>query len=163
VYFLRDNTQDVVKMRCVFCDHDALKVVDKREHSTDSIRRRRECLKCGKRFTTYERAETVDLRVVKKSGEREQFDKNKILKGILKACEKRPVTTEQINNAVREIETELRSNDTEEINSQVIGELVMNKLIGLDKVAYVRFASVYKDFADIRSFEEIIKSLKSGG
>lgn len=150
-------------MRCPFCDHDALKVVDKREHSTDSIRRRRECLKCSRRFTTYERSETVDLRVVKKSGEREQFDRDKILKGILKACEKRPVSADQINQTVREIETELRSNDTEEIHSKLIGELVMSKLIGLDKVAYVRFASVYKDFADIKSFEEIIQKLKSGG
>ena len=155
--------QYVVKMRCPFCDHESLKVVDKRAHLQDSFRRRRECLRCNRRFTTYERQETVDLRVVKKSGEREQFDKNKILKGVLKACEKRPVTTEQINEALREIETELRSNDTEEIHSTMIGELVMRKLMGLDKVAYVRFASVYKDFADVQSFEEIINNLKSGG
>ncbi|MCD4760233.1 transcriptional regulator NrdR [archaeon] len=150
-------------MRCVFCGNESLKVVDKRTHSIDSIRRRRECLKCGKRFTTYERSETVNLRVVKKSGEREQFDKNKILQGFLKACEKRPVTTEQINDALREIETELRSNDTEEINSGVIGEMVMRKLKGLDKIAYVRFASVYKDFADMKSFEDLIKNLRKGG
>lgn len=147
-------------MRCPFCDHESLKVVDKRTHSTDSIRRRRECIKCNRRFTTYERQETVDLRVVKKSGEREQFDRNKILSGILKSCEKRLVTTEQINEALREIETELRSNDTEEIHSNVIGELVMRKLMKLDKVAYVRFASVYKDFADVKSFEDIAKKLK---
>ncbi len=150
-------------MRCPFCDHESLKVVDKRPNSTDSIRRRRECLKCGRRFTTYERQETVDLRVVKKSGEREQFDRNKILKGMLKACEKRPVGTQEINQALREIEIELRSNDTEEIHSAVIGELVMNKLKALDMVAYVRFASVYKDFADLKSFEDIVKNLKRGG
>jgi len=149
-------------MRCPFCDHQDLKVVDKREHSTDTIRRRRECLKCEKRFTTYEKIETTGIRVVKKSGEREQFDKFKVLNGILKACEKRPVTTEQINQAVREIENEIRSNDTEEIHSHIIGELVMEKLKQLDKVAYVRFASVYKDFADVKSFEELIKKLKTG-
>lgn len=151
-------------MRCPFCDHESLKVVDKRSNVQDSsIRRRRECLKCAKRFTTYERVETVDLRVVKKSGEREQFDRNKILKGILRACEKRPVTTDQINVAMREIETELRSNDTEEIHSNIVGELVMRKLMRMDKVAYVRFASVYKDFADIKSFEDIIDNMKKGG
>ncbi len=119
-------------------------------------------MKCEKRFTTYEKIETTGIRVVKKSGEREQFDRLKVLNGILKACEKRPVTTEQINQAVREIETEIRSNDTEEIHSQIVGELVMEKLKQLDKVAYVRFASVYKDFADVKSFEELIKSLKGG-
>ena len=151
-------------MRCPFCDHESLKVVYKRSNVHDSsIRRRRECLKCAKRFTTYERVETVDLRVVKKSGEREQFDRNKILKGILRACEKRPVTTDQINVAMREIETELRSNDTEEIHSNIVGELVMRKLMRMDKVAYVRFASVYKDFADIKSFEDIIDNMKKGG
>ncbi|MBS3172039.1 transcriptional regulator NrdR [Candidatus Woesearchaeota archaeon] len=149
-------------MRCPFCDHLELKVIDKRTHSNDTIRRRRECLKCEKRFTTYEKIETTGIRVVKKSGEREQFDRLKVLNGILKACEKRPVTTEQINQAVREIETEIRSNDTEEIHSQIVGELVMEKLKQLDKVAYVRFASVYKDFADVKSFEELIKSLKGG-
>ncbi len=149
-------------MRCPFCTNQSLKVLDKREHSNLSFRRRRECLKCNKRFTTYERIETVDLRVAKKSGEREQFNRNKILKGILRACEKRPVTTDQINNSLKEIEIELRSNDTQEINSQLIGELVMEKLFKLDKVAYVRFASVYKDFTDLKSFEEILKGLKKG-
>ena len=115
-------------MRCPFCDNMALKVVDKRDHSIESVRRRRECLKCMRRFTTHERIENVDLRVVKKSGERVAFDREKILAGLLKACEKRPVETKQIDNVLREIETELRSNDTQEIHSQVIGELVMRKL-----------------------------------
>ena len=149
-------------MRCPFCDHVALKVVDKRDHSIGAIRRRRECLKCMRRFTTHERVENVDLRVVKKSGERVAFDREKILAGLLKACEKRPVETKQIDNVLREIETELRSNDTQEIHSQVIGELVMRKLKRLDKVAYIRFASVYKDFADLDSFEEEVKILKKG-
>lgn len=162
MYVKQGITQYIAKMRCPFCDHNELKVVDKREHSNDTIRRRRECLKCERRFTTYERPEITNIRVVKKSGEREQFDRNKVLKGIIKACEKRPVTSEQINQAVKEIETELRSNDTEEIHSKVIGELVMEKLKQLDKVAYVRFASVYKDFADVKSFEELIKKLKVG-
>jgi len=150
-------------MRCPFCNNQTLKVVDKRDHTEESIRRRRECLKCEKRFTTHERIENVDLRVVKKSGERVAFDRNKILKGLLKACEKRPVPTESIDLVLREIETELRSNDTQEITSQVIGELVMEKLRRLDKVAYIRFASVYKDFADIDSFEEAVRNLKNGG
>jgi len=150
-------------MRCPFCNNQSLKVVDKRDHSEESIRRRRECLKCTKRFTTHERVENVDLRVVKKSGERVAFNRNKILKGLLRACEKRPVPTENIDLVLREIETELRSNDTQEITSQVIGELVMRKLRRLDKVAYIRFASVYKDFADLDSFEEAVKNLKNGG
>jgi len=151
------------KMRCPFCNNQSLKVIDKRDHTEESIRRRRECLKCEKRFTTHERVEIVDLRVVKKSGERVTFDRNKILKGLLKACEKRPVPTEHIDIVLREIETELRSNDTQEITSQLIGELVMRKLRRLDKVAYIRFASVYKDFADLDSFEEAVRNLKKGG
>lgn len=149
-------------MRCPFCENEGLKVVDKREHSSDSVRRRRECLKCNKRFTTYERPEIVDLRVVKKSGDRERFDRTKVLQGLLKACEKRPVTTDQINQTLNEIETELRANDVKEVHSKLIGEIIMEKLINLDKVAYVRFASVYRDFGDLKSFEEILKKLKKG-
>ncbi len=146
-------------MRCPFCYHESLKVIDKREHSNDTIRRRRECLKCGRRFTTYERIEGLGIRVVKKSGAREQFDRNKLMRGILRACEKRPITSEQIEEMVRDIEIELRSNDTPEVHSKIIGELVMDKLKKVDKVAYVRFASVYRDFADLKSFEEVIKRL----
>lgn len=161
-YLVTRYTICCVKMRCPYCGDSALKVTDKRISGGEEIRRRRECLKCEKRFTTYERVETTDLRVVKKSGEREKFDKEKVSKGFLKACEKRPVTSEQIGLALKEIETELRSNDTPEIHSKVIGELVMDKLKDLDKVAYVRFASVYKDFTDLKSFEEVIRSLKKG-
>jgi transcriptional repressor NrdR len=139
-----------------------MKVTDNRENSDGGIRRRRECLKCTKRFTTHERIESMPLKIVKKSGGKEHFNKDKLLKGILRACEKRPVTSEQIDFLLTEIEAELRSNDTQEIHSQVIGELVMEKLMQLDKVAYVRFASVYKDFTDIKSFENMIKELKKG-
>lgn len=150
-------------MRCPYCTNSSIKVLDKRMNTDGIIRRRRECLKCNKRFTTHERIETMPLKVVKKSGDKEHFNKDKILKGLLRACEKRPVTSEQIDSMLTEIEAELRSNDTPEIHSQVIGELIMEKLIQLDKVAYVRFASVYKDFTDIQSFEDMIKNIKKRG
>ncbi len=153
----------MVKMRCPYCTNSSIKVLDKRMNTDGIIRRRRECLKCNKRFTTHERIETMPLKVVKKSGDKEHFNKDKILKGLLRACEKRPVTSEQIDSMLTEIEAELRSNDTPEIHSQVIGELIMEKLIQLDKVAYVRFASVYKDFTDIQSFEDMIKNIKKRG
>lgn len=149
-------------MRCPYCTSPNIKVLDKRENSDGIIRRRRECLKCSKRFTTHERIESMPLKVVKKSGGKEHFNKDKVLKGVLRACEKRPITSEQIDNLLAEIEAELRSNDTQEIHSQVIGELVMEKLMQLDKVAYVRFASVYKDFTDIQSFEDMIAKIKKG-
>ncbi len=147
-------------MRCPYCTNQALKVLDKRENSDGIIRRRRECLKCTKRFTTHERIESMPLKIVKKSGNKEHFNRDKLLKGVLRACEKRPVNSEQIDTLLAEIEAELRSNDTPEIHSQVIGGLIMEKLMKLDKVAYVRFASVYKDFTDIKSFEDMIKNLK---
>ena len=139
-----------------------MKVVDKRDHTEDSVRRRRECIDCERRFTTHERIENIDLRVVKKSGDRVTFDRNKLRKGIMRACEKRPISTEQLQNTIISVENELRSNDTPEIQSKIIGELVMRKLRKLDKVAYVRFASVYKDFADIGSFEDMINNLRKG-
>jgi len=123
------------------------------------VRRRRECLKCGKRFTTYERTELVELRVVKKDGRQEQFDKNKLIAGMVKACEKRPVNAEAIAHAADEIERELRRRDETEVKSSVIGEMVMARLKRLDKVAYIRFASVYRSFADVESFEEEAKKL----
>ena len=153
----------MVKMRCPYCTNSSIRVLDKRINTDGIIRRRRECLKCGKRFTTHERIETMPLKIVKKSGQKEHFNKDKILKGVLRACEKRPVNPEEIDNLLIEIEAELRSNDTQEIHSQVIGELVMEKLMKLDKVAYVRFASVYKDFTDIESFEDMIKNIKKRG
>ncbi|MDD5254083.1 MAG: transcriptional regulator NrdR [Candidatus Nanoarchaeia archaeon] len=144
-------------MKCPFCSSLDLKVVDSRE-SEDTIRRRRECLKCEKRFTTYERIET-DLMVVKKDGKREPYDREKLKRGILKACEKRPIPLEKIDDMIDKIEQQLRKLDTSEIKSTVIGNKVINKLKTLDKVAYIRFASVYKEFADIDSFQEELKSL----
>ncbi len=146
-------------MQCPYCSHEETKVVDKRE--TDSLevtRRRRECLKCEKRFTTYERVE-IDLRVIKKDGRRESFSRDKVKNGILKACEKRPVTAEQIESAIDKIESALRGRPSDEIKSAVIGELVSKELKKLDKVAYIRFASVYKDFEDIESFAEEVEQL----
>ncbi|NIO21323.1 MAG: transcriptional repressor NrdR [Candidatus Aenigmarchaeota archaeon] len=146
-------------MRCPYCMNEELKVIDKRESDEKSSRRRRECLKCGKRFTTYERIESADLIVVKKSGERERFDRDKLKIGILKACEKRPITNEMIEKMIDEIETELRSDDGVEIPSKRIGQLVMKKLKKTDKVAYIRFASVYREFQDVESFENELRRL----
>ncbi|VVB67921.1 Transcriptional repressor NrdR [Candidatus Norongarragalina meridionalis] len=145
-------------MRCPYCNHEETKVLDSRE-AEDKTRRRRECEKCEKRFTTYERVEIVELVVVKKDGSREQFDRNKLKRGILQACWKRPVTAEQIDNLVDEVERELRMRETTEVPSKEVGELAMKKLKTLDKVAYIRFASVYRDFEDIEEFEEELKAL----
>ncbi|MBS3098561.1 transcriptional regulator NrdR [Candidatus Woesearchaeota archaeon] len=148
-------------MRCPYCGFNETKVLDSREsEDSDVTRRRRECEKCSKRFTTYERVEMLDLRVIKKNGNIEGFDRGKILKGVLKACEKRPIKMEKIEKLVDDIESELRKNETTEIPSKVIGELVMEKLKKLDKVAYVRFASVYKEFTDLKSFETELKKIK---
>jgi len=146
-------------MRCPYCMKEEIKVVDKRESDEKSIRRRRECLRCGKRFTTYERIESADLIVVKKDGSRERFDRDKIKKGIVRACEKRPITNEMIEKIVDEIETELRNQDDVEIPSKRVGQFVMKKLKQMDKVAYIRFASVYREFADLESFENELKKL----
>ncbi|MEM5805536.1 MAG: transcriptional regulator NrdR [Candidatus Aenigmatarchaeota archaeon] len=147
-------------MRCPFCNHPELKVVDKR-NSSDQIRRRRECEACGKRFTTYERIEISPLIVIKRDGRREKFDRNKVKIGIMKACEKRPISQETIERIVTEIEAKLRNMDSIEIPSSVIGDAVMEKLKELDEVAYVRFASVYKQFKDIESFERELDVLKN--
>lgn len=136
-----------------------MKVVDKRASDEKAIRRRRECLKCAKRFTTYERIESADLIVMKKDGRRERFDRDKVRKGIVRSFEKRPITNEQIDKMVEEIETELRAGEEIEIPSKKIGELVMRKLKKVDKVAYIRFASVYREFEDIESFQEELKKL----
>jgi len=149
------------EMRCPYCMHENTKVVDKRD-TPDAIRRRRECLKCGKRFTTYERIEMSGLIVVKKDGRRERFDRNKLKIGIIKACEKRPISNEMIDEMIDEIETELRNKGNTEVSSRSIGELVMKKLKKIDKIAYIRFASVYREFTDIESFQnELEKLLKS--
>ncbi len=148
-------------MNCPYCSSRETKVVDKRETNDGNVvRRRRECLSCGKRFTTYERIELHPIMVIKKDGRRERFDRQKLKIGIQKACEKRSVTDEDIERSLDEIECELRSKEKTEIPSKVIGQLVMKKLKGLDKVAYIRFASVYREFKDIKSFENELKRLK---
>jgi ribonucleoside-triphosphate reductase len=147
-------------MKCPYCSSEESKVVDKRETGELVItRRRRECLKCGKRFTTYERVEAVDLTVVKKDGRREPYDRKKLQGSLTKALEKRPVTQEQIEKGVDEIESELRKAEKTEVTTRQIGELAMRKLKELDKVAYIRFASVYKEFTDVTSFEAELKKL----
>ncbi|MBS3133935.1 transcriptional regulator NrdR [Candidatus Woesearchaeota archaeon] len=146
-------------MKCPYCFNEESKVMDKRDTEINATRRRRECLKCSKRFTTYERIEDLDLAIIKKDGRREAFEKEKIKKGILKACEKRPVSIEQIDVTVDKIEAEIRKLKGKEIQSSIIGEKVMNRLKKLDKVAYIRFASVYRSFADITDFQKELKEL----
>ncbi|MBM3212015.1 transcriptional repressor NrdR [Candidatus Poribacteria bacterium] len=142
-------------MKCPFCNNPGTKVVDKREISSGNVtRRRRECLKCGKRFTTYERPEALDIYVIKKDNRREPYNRQKLRTGILKACEKRYISQETINKIVDKIENELKQLDSTEVRSQVIGEKVMQELRKLDKVAYIRFASVYREFADITDFQK---------
>ncbi|HNX40773.1 MAG TPA: transcriptional regulator NrdR [Candidatus Aminicenantes bacterium] len=149
-------------MRCPFCKKDQIKVLDTREVKNGwETRRRRECLHCGARFTTYERIEERPLLVVKKNGEREPYDREKIVKGLLKACEKRPVSAQEIETAADAVETRLFESGNREVRSLTIGELVMAELRRIDKVSYVRFASVYKDFRDIAEFEKELKSLKN--
>ncbi len=144
-------------MQCPFCSHAETKVTDKRD--TDAItRRRRECLKCGRRFSTRETVEWSELRVIKKDGRREPFDRIKIMTGIHKACEKRPVSEEQIEAMTNRIEERVRKKG-KEIKTTVIGELVSHELRKVDKVAYIRFASVYRDFTDVSDFKKEIKSL----
>jgi transcriptional repressor NrdR len=145
-------------MQCPVCQSET-KVLDSRDMETFT-RRRRECLKCEKRFTTYERVEVIPLTIIKKDGSRENFDRNKLLKGVLIACQKLPIGREKIDALVESIEQDLRKQDLTEIPSKVIGELVMQKLRELDKVAYIRFASVYREFADIVSFEQELRKLK---
>jgi len=148
-------------MRCPFCKCEKTKVVDKRDIEKDKVtRRRRSCASCGKRFTTYERIENVPLIIIKKSGNKERFERRKLEQGILKACEKRPITLEQIKNMIDEIEAHLINRDTAETHSYIIGRMVMSRLKKLDKVSYIRFASVYKDFKDPEEFEEEIDKIK---
>ena len=150
-------------MICPFCAHELNRVVDKREGTGGkTTRRRRECQKCGRRFTTFERVETLDLLVIKKDGKREIFDRIKLRGGIIKACEKRPVSADEIEKIIDEIEGELRKNNTEEVSSKKIGELVIKKLKKLDEIAYIRFASVYRQFADLSDFERELSKLSKG-
>lgn len=148
---------------CPFCSHDFTRVVDKREgEHGKATRRRRECQKCCRRFTTFERVETLDLLVIKKDGKREAFDRLKLRSGIIKACEKRPVSAEEIEHIIDEIEAELRKSNTSELPSKKIGDLVIKKLKKLDQIAYIRFASVYRQFADLDDFEKELAKLSKG-
>ena len=148
-------------MRCPYCSYSESKVIDSRpaEEGT-TIRRRRECLSCGKRFTTYEIIERLPLLVVKRDGSRQSFDKMKLIGGMVKACEKRPVAVDEIERIADEIEQELQSSLEREVASDQIGELVMDRLKGLDQVAYVRFASVYRNFEDVSTFIDAIRDLQ---
>ena len=149
-------------MKCPFCNHLEDKVVDSRSSKNgDAIRRRRECLQCGKRFTTYEQIEDIQPVVVKKDGRRENFDRNKILAGLRRACEKRPIPLEKLDTIVDDIQRELELRHEKEFNSHEIGELVMQKLYALDEVAYVRFASVYRQFKDVQAFNAELKKFMS--
>lgn len=147
-------------MKCPFCSFEESKVIDSRPtDENERIRRRRECLQCGKRFTTYEIIEDVPIIVIKKDKSREVFDRNKILKGMLRACEKRSVTVAELESAIGEIEATLQSAVDREVTSANIGELIMEKLKNIDEVAYVRFASVYKEFNSAEAFKEYISRM----
>lgn len=148
-------------MRCPFCGFEESKVIDSRPTDEgERIRRRRECISCGKRFTTYEIIESVPIVVVKKDKSREVFDRNKLLNGMLRACQKRPVPINTLEAAITDIESTLQNSLDREVTSDYIGELAMDKLKGIDEVAYVRFASVYRQFKDINTFmEEVVKLL----
>ncbi|MCH5300999.1 MAG: transcriptional repressor NrdR [Ruminococcus sp.] len=149
-------------MKCPYCGFEESKVIDSRSADDgERIRRRRECLKCAKRFTTHEVIETVPIMVVKRDKSREQFDRNKLMRGLLKSCEKRPVSLAQIETMADNIETRLQSSLDREITSNAIGELAMEQLKAVDEVSYVRFASVYRQFKDINTFMEELNKLLS--
>lgn len=147
-------------MKCPYCEYQESKVVDSRPTDEgQAIRRRRECISCGKRFTTYEKIEELPIVVVKKDGNRQVYDRNKLMNGIIKACEKRPVSMSSIEQIVDDIEKSIFNSLENEITSTQIGELVMNKLKDIDEVAYVRFASVYRQFKDVNSFMDELKKI----
>ena len=147
-------------MKCPFCSHENTRVIDSRPaEDNNSIRRRRVCDECGKRFTTYEKIETIPLIIIKKDNNREAYDRANIEAGVLRACHKRPVSAQQITTLVDEVENEIFNREEREIPSGTIGELVMNKLKDLDAVAYVRFASVYREFKDVNTFMDELKSV----
>ncbi len=149
-------------MKCPFCGYEESKVIDSRPTDEgERIRRRRECLQCAKRFTTYEMIESLPIIVIKKDGSRETFDRQKLLTGMLRACEKRPVSIEMLDHAISDIETVIQNSLDREVSSDKIGELVMEKLKGIDEVAYVRFASVYRQFKDINTFMAELNKLLS--
>ncbi|MBS3957207.1 MAG: transcriptional regulator NrdR [Clostridiales bacterium] len=148
-------------MRCAFCGHDETKVIDSRvSESQDAIRRRRECLSCQKRFTTYERREEMPLMVIKRDDAREPFDRGKLLRGLVVATAKRDVSAERLEALIDDIVAELHNEFRYEIESRVLGDMVLDRLRGLDKVAYVRFASVYKSFEDVDEFTAELRGLK---
>jgi transcriptional repressor NrdR len=147
-------------MNCPFCGHKEDKVIDSRESKEgDVVRRRRQCLGCERRFTTYERSDEIPYMVVKKDGRREKFDRQKVLNGLLKACEKRPVAMSKLAEVVDAVEAGLADNPDREISTTEIGETLMERLKNLDKIAYVRFASVYRDFQDVEAFLNELKNL----
>ncbi|MCI9438370.1 MAG: transcriptional repressor NrdR [Lachnospiraceae bacterium] len=147
-------------MKCPYCSHENTRVIDSRPTEEDnSIRRRRVCDECGKRFTTYEKIETIPMIVIKKDDNREAYDRSKVEGGLFRACHKRPVSVQQITALVDEVENEIFGRTEKEISSQVIGEIVMNRLKDLDAVAYVRFASVYREFKDVNTFVDELKKL----
>lgn len=147
-------------MRCPFCGHLEDKVVDSRESKEgDSIRRRRECLLCARRFTSYERIDEIPYMVVKKDGRREIFERNKIMNGLMRACEKRPISAAQLEAIVNEVEKSVQDSTDRELSTNDVGKLIMNRLKALDKVAYVRFASVYLEFEDVSEFMTELKYL----
>ncbi len=147
-------------MKCPFCGHENTRVIDSRPaEDNNSIRRRRVCDECEKRFTTYEKIETIPLIIIKKDNNRETYDRTKIEAGILRACHKRPVSAAQISQIVDEVETEIFNYEDKEVPSEIIGELVMKKLHDLDAVAYVRFASVYREFKDVNTFMDELKKM----
>ena len=149
-------------MKCPFCGHENTRVIDSRPaEENNSIRRRRVCDECSKRFTTYEKIETIPLIIIKKDNNREAYDRAKIEAGVLRACHKRPISAAQINNLVEEVENEIFNREEKEIPSEVIGELVMDKLKDLEAVAYVRFASVYREFKDVNTFMDELKKVLS--
>ena len=149
-----------IQMKCPFCNQDDTRVVDSRPvDDNSSIRRRRMCDACGKRFTTYEKVETIPLIVIKKDQNREQYDRRKIGNGVIRACYKRPISAQQITKFVDQIENQVFGREEREVSSEVIGELVMDQLKDLDPVAYVRFASVYREFKDVNTFMDELKKL----
>jgi len=150
----------VIDVKCPYCGSEESKTLETRDSPENTTRRRKECISCGKRFTTYEYVETVELMVRKKDGKLERFDVNKIIRGLQKACEKRPVSMEQINELASQVRQDLMSRGKEEVKSQEIGDLVMKHLKGLDRIAYIRFASVYKKFEEPEDFSRVLLEVK---
>lgn len=147
-------------MKCPYCNEENTRVIDSRPiEESNSIKRRRQCDKCGKRFTTFEKIEMIPLIVIKRDNNREPYDRSKIQAGVIRSCHKRPVSMEQINKLVDDIETEIFNRGEQEVSSSVIGDLLMNKLKDFDSVAYVRFASVYREFKDVNTFMDELKKL----